>query len=86
VGWEDVLADLEAQFDAARSVELADDIDARRRLELGSLELADRLRPLLGSPVLVSVQPAGGHAALAGRLGGLGPDWLLLAGVPGEVL
>ncbi len=79
--WEDALADIEGQFDAARSMELAAEVADRSRREVASLVLRDRLLGSVGHPVEV-VTAAG---AWAGVLSQVGSDWLLLtagAGAP----
>jgi hypothetical protein len=81
VRWEDALADIEGQFDAARSMELAAEVADRSRREVASLVLRDRLLGSVGHPVEV-VTAAG---AWAGVLSQVGSDWLLLtagAGAP----
>jgi hypothetical protein len=79
VGWEDLFADLEGEFDAAEAAELAAEIEDRSRREAARLRLVDQLRPMLGLPVVVSVVHVG---ALRGVLVDVGPDWLLLTEQP----
>ena len=73
--WDDVFADLEAQFEAAQAAELAGEISDRTRRETALLRLSDRLGPAVGRTVSVSATGAG---TLHGRLSDVGPDWLLL--------
>ena len=73
--WEEALADIEGQFEAARSLELAAEVADRSRREVASLVLRDRLLGSVGHPVEV-LTTAG---AWAGVLSQVGADWLLLA-------
>ena len=73
--WEELFADLDAQFDAAQAAELAGEVSDRTRRELGMVRLADRLRPVTGSSLSLAVQGVG---AVQGRLRDVGVDWLLL--------
>jgi len=75
VRWEEALADIEGQFEAALSLELAAEVADRSRREVASLVLRDRLLGSVGHPVEV-VTTAG---AWAGVLSQVGADWLLLA-------
>jgi hypothetical protein len=73
--WQQLFADLEAQFiEAAAASDRAEDA-SRARLEMGAVALADRLRGALGHPVLLRCRGAG---QVAGALTDVGVDWLLL--------
>lgn len=72
--WDDLFADLAAQAAAADAAERAAEAEERARVELGQGVLADRLRGAEGVQVTVHVT----GARLAGVLGLVGPDWLLL--------
>lgn len=73
--WERLFDDLEAQANAfaraGRSAEIAD----RARIEVGRLQLAERLCANLGAELRLCV--AGG-VSVAGRLQATGADWMLL--------
>ena len=73
--WQQLFADLEAQFDeAATASERAED-SSRTRAELGAVRLADRLRGALGHRVTLRCR---GTDQLTGTLVDLGVDWLLI--------
>jgi hypothetical protein len=79
VRWQLLLADIEAQFDAAEAAELAAEVRDRTRRELARVSLVDRLRAAIGAQVSVGVPHLG---AVHGQLTGVGPDWLLLTEPP----
>lgn len=79
--WDDLFADLEAQLAAADDAALAADVEQRLRRELGRQALVQRLRAAAGTDVVLGV----GDEVLHGRLGAVGPDWVLLTG-PAETL
>src|SRR4051794_16794515 len=73
--WQQLFADLEAQFhEAAAASDRAEDA-SRARLEMGAVPLADRLRAAVGHPVLLRCR---GADQLAGTLTEVGVDWLLV--------
>jgi hypothetical protein len=73
--WQQLFADLEAQFvEAASASERAEEA-SRARLEVGSLVLSDRLRGALGQPVQLRCR---GTGQVGGTLADVGVDWLLL--------
>jgi hypothetical protein len=73
--WQELFADLEAQFDAAQAAELAAEVADRTRREAARLCLTDRLAGAVGGEVTVDVWGAG---AVRGRLTSAGVDWLLV--------
>ena len=78
--WEALFADLDAQWEAMETAELAAEVADRGRREIGFLRMADRLRPNVGHPLRVDIAgpPTAEHGALTGRLIALGVDWLLV--------
>jgi hypothetical protein len=80
--WDDLFADLEAQWDAEQAAELAGEVAERTRSELARVRLADRLRGSVGRSVTVSTSPE----RVAGRLASSGPDWLLVDDGRAQVL
>lgn len=79
--WERLFADLEGQLAAAAAVDLAAEVADRVRGEWADVRLVDRLRPLVGAPVRVSVAGAG---VVEGRLAVVGSGWLLLGDAAGD--
>ena len=81
--WKALFDDLAAQLEAAERHELDAEVRDRTRREAGLVRAADRLRAVLGAPLVVTVHGAG---TLRGRLLDAGPDWLLLDESGREVL
>jgi hypothetical protein len=73
--WQQLFADLEAQFDEAAAASERADESSRARGEMGAVRLSERLRGALGHPLALRCRGAG---QLAGTLVEVGPDWLLL--------
>jgi hypothetical protein len=73
--WQQLFADLEAQFDEAAAATERADAASRARAEPGSVRLVERLRGALGHPVTLRCRGAG---QVGGLLAEVGPDWLLL--------
>jgi hypothetical protein len=73
--WEQLFADLEAQFVAQDAADGAGDLASRERAEYGRLRLTDRLRGARGWPVTLTCRGAG---EVTGQLVDVGVDWLLL--------
>jgi hypothetical protein len=76
VRWQQLFADLQAQFEEEESAGERAESGSRARAEVGGLALVDRLRGSLGAQVSVTVRGAG---QLGGVLTEVGADWLLLA-------
>lgn len=75
VRWDELFADLEAQFEAEEEALRSSEVSDRTRREVARLGLLDRLRGALGTELRVVVDGAG---VVTGRLVDLGCDWLLL--------
>jgi hypothetical protein len=73
--WQQLFADLQAQFDEQEAAAERAEWGSRARTEIGAVTLADRLGGALGTPVSLRCR---GGGAVAGRLVELGVDWLLL--------
>ena len=73
--WQQLFADLQAQFDAEEAAAEQAESASRARAEVGALALVDRLRGAVGGSVVVACGPAG---SVAGVLAEVGPDWLLV--------
>lgn len=74
--WQQLFADLQAQFEQEESAEERAEAGSRARAEIGALALVDRLRGSIGGQLSLTVCGAG---QLAGDLEEVGADWLLLA-------
>jgi hypothetical protein len=83
VRWEQLFADLEAQFDARSGEDESVEASSRTRAEYGRLQLADRLRGARGWPVTLTCRGVG---ELSGRLVDVGVDWLLVIDATGREL
>jgi hypothetical protein len=82
--WQQLFADLSAQFEQAGSAEQRAELASRARAETAAVRLADRLRGALGAEVALDCRGAGW---VTGRLADAGADWLLLEdGRGGELL
>lgn len=73
--WQQLFADLQAQFDEAEAAAERSESASRARAELGAVRLSQRLLGSLGAPVSVTCRGAG---QVAGVLVDVGSDWLLL--------
>ncbi|WP_166531951.1 hypothetical protein [Blastococcus xanthinilyticus] len=73
--WQQLFADLQAQFDAAEEAEAQAEWASRARAEMGAVRFADRLGGSTGERVTVTCRGAG---PVTGVLVDLGVDWLLL--------
>src|SRR4051794_10722716 len=73
--WQQLFADLQAQFEAEEAAAEHAESASRARAELGALGIADRLRGVLGHPIALACGKAG---AVTGLLVEVGPDWLLV--------
>jgi hypothetical protein len=73
--WQQLFADLQAQFEAEEAAVERAESASRVRAEVGAVGIADRLRGALGLPVALGCGRAG---TVAGVLVEVGPDWLLV--------
>src|SRR3954447_3941343 len=73
--WQQLFADLQAQFEAEEAAVERAESASRVRAEVGAIELADRLRGALGLPLTLGCGRAG---TVTGVLAGVGPDWVLV--------
>jgi hypothetical protein len=74
--WDELFADLEAQFDELGSAALEADVAERTWVEQSRIRLVDRLRASFGGTVAVSV--SGSSEPVVGQIDRVGVDWLLL--------
>ena len=74
--WDDLFADLGAQWDAEARRELDGEVADRTRRERALVGLPERLSAALGERVTVTVHVVG---SLAGRVVDVGAGWVLLA-------
>lgn len=79
--WQQLFADLQAQFEEQEASLARAETASRARAEVGAVPLVDRLRGALGRPVTLRCRGAGD---VAGVLADVGPDWLLLDGDGGR--
>src|SRR4051794_26260159 len=73
--WQQLFADLTAQFDEAEAAAELAESASRARSEVGAVALAGRLAGSVGAHVRIRCRGAG---QLGGLLADVGPDWLLL--------
>ena len=73
--WQQLFADLQAQFEAAEDAEARAEWASRARAEMGAVRLAERLAGSIGNDVVLSCRGAG---RVAGVLADVGADWLLV--------
>ena len=73
--WQQLFADLQAQYDAEETAAEQAESASRTRAEVGALGIGDRLRGALGFPLVLGCLGAG---PVAGVLVDVGADWLLL--------
>jgi hypothetical protein len=73
--WEQLFADLQAQFEAEESAAEQAESGSRARSEIGAVALGDRLRGALGVPLVLG---CGGAGTVAGTVVDVGTDWLLV--------
>lgn len=74
--WEQLFADLEAQFDERADLEAAAELADRQRLEFGAVGVIARLVPAIGSPLRLRMRTG---MSITGVLRRLGPDWALVS-------
>ncbi|TFV81392.1 hypothetical protein [Blastococcus sp. CT_GayMR16] len=73
--WQQLFADLQAQFEAEEGAIEQAESASRTRAEVGASGLADRLRGAEGFPLVLGCRGAG---TVAGVLVEVGADWLLV--------
>jgi hypothetical protein len=73
--WQQLFADLQAQFDEEEAAVERGESASRARAEIGAVQLAQRLRGALGSRLSLTCRGAG---QIGGVLAHVGADWLLL--------
>ncbi|RBY91796.1 hypothetical protein DQ244_10970 [Blastococcus sp. TBT05-19] len=73
--WQQLFADLQAQFEAAEDAEARAEWASRARAEMGAVRLADRLGGSVGAHLTLTCRGAG---RVSGVLAETGSDWLLL--------
>jgi hypothetical protein len=73
--WQQLFADLQAQFEQEEAAEVRAESASRTRAEVGAIRLADRLAGSVGTRVGLGCGSAG---AVSGVLVEVGVDWLLL--------
>jgi hypothetical protein len=73
--WQQLFADLSAQWEEADAAAERVESASRARAELGGVLLADRLRGAVGARVVLRCRGAG---QVAGAVTDVGPDWILL--------
>jgi hypothetical protein len=81
--WEQLFADLEAQWDGQQDAADQAEDASRARAEYGRVLLTDRLRGSVGQQLSLRCRGAG---ELAGRLVDVGVDWVLLVDGQGREL
>lgn len=72
--WQQLFADLQAQFEEEEGAAERSESASRARSEMGAVRLADRMRGALGLPLVLGCGPAG---QVTGVLVDVGVDWLL---------
>ena len=73
--WQQLFADLQAQFEAEEVALEQAEAGSRMRAEVGAVALGDRLRGASGFPLVLGCRGAG---TVAGVLREVGADWLLV--------
>ena len=81
--WQQLFADLQAQFEAEEAAEDRVTGASRARAEIGAIDLVRRLRGSAGLPLTLRCRGAG---AVTGTLADAGVDWLLLEDAQGRSL
>jgi hypothetical protein len=79
--WQQLFADLQAQFDEEALAVERGELASRARAEIGAVRLVQRLQGAVGCSLSLAVQGAG---QVGGVLVELGADWLLLHGDGGR--
>jgi hypothetical protein len=79
--WEQLFADLEAQYDELEEAQLQAELAERQRIEFGGVGMVARLAGSIGGAVRLRTTSG---VAVTGILRRLGPDWALLGEAPGR--
>lgn len=81
--WQQLFADLGAQFDEAETAAERAESASRARIEAGAVRLAERVAAAVGQPLVLRCRGAG---QVSGVLADTGVDWLLVEETGREVL
>jgi hypothetical protein len=81
--WQNLFADLAAQFDAAEAAASAGELASRTRAEVGAIRMVDRVGGSLGTALTLRCR---GARVVAGVASEVGADWMLLTDEQGREL
>jgi hypothetical protein len=83
VRWDALFADLEAAAEGAQRLEYEAEVAEQARAEYASVHLVDRLRAHAGRPLVCQLVDG---QRLEGVVLDVGPQWVLVQGIAGQVL